>query len=156
MLYCNFDKYEVNDSVRNCISLVYPSGYQIWDITCLDKVFEIFSMRDVPCVKAVKLIPTPEIKEEKGTPFFESRPLVVAVKDDKNSPDSSILTFTSLKSGESSMVFKHKISNVHCNRHAICVVKFLCTFSFLFICFKSINLYIFINNNSLRKIQSIL
>lgn len=105
--------------------MVYPSGYQIWDITSLEHVYEIFSCRNSSCIKAVKFIPTPEITEEKGAPFYGQRPLVVAIKDDESDPNSSILAISSIKSSEkpSSISFKHKIQDVACNSHAICVVR---------------------------------
>lgn len=124
LLFCNFDQYEVENKTRKCITLVYPLGYQIWDITSLDHIFEIYSVKGSPSLKIARMIPTPAAEEPEDAPFYNGRPLIVLTKDDETNAKSSSLLITSLRDQEVIPIkIKGKITNILCNKHAICLVS---------------------------------
>lgn len=126
LLYCNIDSFELENKIRKCVTLVYPTGLQIWDITSLDRVFEIYSETG-KFFKIAKIIPT-AAKETQEDSLYSERPVIGILTDDETSPKSKLL-LQSLKTGEViTMEPKGKMTNFYCNKHVYCFVIIISSF----------------------------
>ncbi|CAG8590641.1 9045_t:CDS:10, partial [Ambispora leptoticha] len=121
----------------------YPDGFQIWDITNLDDVHELTSIRDDENfgeVSYLKVIPNPRniSKDPKDSSYENSFPLVALIckqaksipQENNEFPDAlarprSVLKFVSLKSHEvvKEMSFENEgtVTSIKCNERAIVV-----------------------------------
>ena len=126
ILSVTFDTFELDGETRRCMILVYLSGYQVWDITDMDHICEIYSARGLSCITFARMVPTPAMKEEEDAPFYGDRPVLLLVQEDEsNAKTASVLKFVSLRTSQMVPLhgFKYQILDVQCNSHVICLVS---------------------------------
>jgi len=124
IISCTFDTYEIENELRRCIIVVYLSGFQIWDITDLNHVFEVYSVRGYDSISMVKMLPTPAGVEDKDCPFYNARPAVLVVQNRKTDTTACNLTFISFikkLDNVKPIHLKQEVLDVQCNPHAICL-----------------------------------
>lgn len=126
---CTFDRYEIDNQIRKCLIVIYSNGFQIWDISDLNHVFEIYSTREFPGISMGRMVPNPTVNDEKEDKFYNSRPVFLFLQNNDDSNIPCKLTFISLKNSNTSFLqFRKetKILDIQCNSHAICIVRAIC------------------------------
>ncbi|ORX99647.1 hypothetical protein K493DRAFT_406171 [Basidiobolus meristosporus CBS 931.73] len=114
-----------------CLLLGYNDGFQIWDLTDRDNIYEIISFRDELETICIKAMPDPRVSDEaKADKFQEHRALIAYVTEKRSSTGDeeqagTILNFYSLRTHEHVKTIHYdteEITDVKVNERAVVVL----------------------------------
>ncbi|CAG8494213.1 3073_t:CDS:10 [Paraglomus brasilianum] len=137
ILYSGFDEIGEGAGSQSVLCLGYTDGFQIWNITSLDNIQEMVSIkhdREIGCVYYVKIIPAPR-ETSREDPFKKYRPLaaiVCAPQEDNpsdtytnNSRSKAVVRLFSLNTCELvagwSLDLEGTIAGIKCNDRVIVI-----------------------------------
>ncbi|KAK9710661.1 hypothetical protein K7432_008311 [Basidiobolus ranarum] len=126
----HYDKADTSQR-KLCLFLGYNDGFQIWDLTDTDSIYEIVSFRDKSEIKCVEALPNPKVSAEaRADDFQDARALIAYVTEKReviNGEDQigSVLNFFSLRTHDHVKTIDYdieEISSVKANERAIVVL----------------------------------